>query len=113
MFDWVELISDALCSQLANYLIVQSFYMAAYLVFVIAYCNVFDSLPIKANVDIHNEPVQFLHPVLSKRKERYGFCIVQDNFVKQFRYILVGKEPKRITREAEQFLSGKARLYSR
>jgi hypothetical protein len=101
MFDWVELVSDALCSQLANYLTVQNFYMAAYLVFVIAYCNVFDSLFIKANVDIHNEPVQFLHPVLSKCKERY------DSFVKQFRYMLVGKEPKRITWEAEQFPSGK------
>jgi hypothetical protein len=48
MFDWAHVISDELCFQLRNYLSIQSFYMAAYLVFTIVYCNVFDSLLVKA-----------------------------------------------------------------
>jgi hypothetical protein len=94
MLDWAELISDALCSQSANYLTVQSFYMEAYLVFVIAYCNVFDILPIKANVDIHNEPIQFLHPVLSKHKERYGFSLFKTILLNSSDTCWLGKNPR-------------------
>jgi hypothetical protein len=107
MFDWAEVISNELCFQLSNYLRTERFFMATYLVFAIVYCNVFDSLPIKVSVNIHNEPVQFWHPVLCKHKARFNFYIVQDNFVRQFRHMLVGAEPKRITQEAEEFLNGK------
>jgi hypothetical protein len=107
MFDWEEVISNELCFQLSNYFSTQIFFMAAYLVFTIVFCNFFDSLPVKETVNIHNEPVQFWHPVLCKHKAPFNFCIVQDKFVREFRHILVGAEPKRITQEAEYFLKGK------
>jgi len=97
MFEWKKLISYALCSQFANYLTIQKKNMDAYLVFAVVYCNVFDILLVKANVDIQNEPVQLWDLVLSKRKEIYNFCIVQDSFVKQFKHMLVGIELRRIT----------------
>jgi hypothetical protein len=81
--------------------------MVAYLDFTIAYCNLFDSFLVKANVDTHNVPEQLWHPILSKCKERYNFFIVQDSFVKQFRHMLVGAKPTRITQEAKQFLNEK------
>jgi hypothetical protein len=58
-------------------------------------------------VNIHNEPVQFWYPVLYKHKASFNFCIVQDKFVREFKHILVGAEPKRITQEAEDFLKEK------
>jgi hypothetical protein len=51
MSEWAQMISDELCFHLGNYLGVQNTYMDAYLVFAIVYCNVFDSLPIKENVN--------------------------------------------------------------
>jgi hypothetical protein len=81
--------------------------MATYLVFAIVYCNVFDGLPIKASVNTHNEPVQFWHLVLCRHKAPFNFYIVQDRFVREFRHMLVGAEPKRITQKVEEFLKGK------
>ena len=81
--------------------------MAVDMVFIIVYCIVFDSLHDKYNVNTQNKPVQLWHPMLSKNKTWFNFYIVQDDFVRQFRHMLVGEEPKRITQEAEEFLNGK------
>jgi hypothetical protein len=97
MFDWEKVISNELCFQLSNYFSTQIFFMVTYLVFTIVFCNFFDSLPVKESVNIDNEPVQFWYPMLYKHKALFIFFIFQDKFVREFRHILVGADPKRIT----------------
>jgi hypothetical protein len=73
----------------------------------IAYCNVFEGLPLRGNLDVDNEPVQFWYSSLWKHKAPFHFFLIQDKFLKEFRYILTGVEPRRITQEDEDFLKGK------
>jgi len=67
--------------------------MTAYIVLVVAYCNVFEALPSRGNVEVEKHPIQFWYPVLWEHKEPFQFYLVQDEFVKKFRHILIGIPP--------------------
>jgi hypothetical protein len=71
--------------------------MTTYLVFSIVYCNVFEVLPLKGNVDTDNIPILFWYPVLWKHKAPFHFYIIHDRFLKEFKHVLTREEPKRIT----------------
>jgi hypothetical protein len=83
------------------------FFMTSYLVLVVAYCNVFEGLPSRGNVDVENDPAQLWYHVLWKHKAPFHFVLVQDKFVKEFQYILTGTLPTRVSQEALDFLKGK------
>jgi hypothetical protein len=81
--------------------------MVAYLVFKIVFYDLFESLPIKEIFNIHNQPVQFWNIVICKHKQPFILFIIQYKYFREFGNILVGEDPKRITKEAEYFLKGK------
>jgi len=59
LFHWAKLISNEIFFQLDNYVKTHRFFMAAYLVLAVSYCNVFEGLSLRSNLDVENEPVQF------------------------------------------------------
>jgi hypothetical protein len=81
--------------------------MTTYLVFAIVYYNAFEGLPLKGNVDTDKKPIQFWYPVLWRHKTPFHFYIIQEIFLREFKHVLNGLEPKRITWEVEEFLKGK------
>jgi hypothetical protein len=84
--------------------------MTAYLVLVVSYCNVFEGFPLRGNLDVESEPVQFWYPVLWKHKAPFQFFLIQDKFLKEFRYMLTRATPTRITQEERGFSQGKRSL---
>jgi len=58
-------------------------------------------------LDVENEQVQFWYPILGKHKAPFHVFLIQDKFLKEFRYMLTRATPTRITQEAEDFLKGK------
>jgi hypothetical protein len=64
VFDWDEIILNEISYQLVNYLKTSRFLMTAYLVLVVAYCNVFERLTSRGNFDAKKEPIQFWYPIL-------------------------------------------------
>jgi hypothetical protein len=64
--------------------------MTMYLVLAVTYCNVFEGFPLRENLDVDNEPVQFWYPILWKHKAPFHFFLIQDKFLKEFRYMLTG-----------------------
>jgi hypothetical protein len=65
--------------------------MLSYLVLAMVYCNMFEGLPLRNNLDVENELVQFWYPILWKHKAPFQFCLIQDEFLKKFRNILTEK----------------------
>jgi hypothetical protein len=74
IFDWAKIISNEISYQLSNYMKIERFFMTSYLVLVITYCNVFEGLPSKGNVDVENDPAQLWYPVLWKHKAPFHFA---------------------------------------
>jgi hypothetical protein len=111
VFDWDEIISNEISYQLANYLKIQIFFMTAYLVLTMTYCNVFEGLPLRGNVGVmlmlKMNLFNYFYHVLWKHKARFQLCLIQDRFVKKFRHTLIGTPPSKITQEDEDFLKGK------
>jgi hypothetical protein len=81
--------------------------MLSYLVLAVVYCNVFEGLPLRNNLDVENELVQFQHLVLWKHKAPFQLCLISYEFLKKFINILTGATPAKITQEAKDFLKGK------
>jgi hypothetical protein len=107
VFDWDEIISNEISYHLSNYMKTKRFFMTSYLLFYLGYCNVFEGLPPKGNVDIDNDLDKFWYPVLWRYKVPFHLCQVQDKFVKEIRHILIGTQPIRLTKAALNFLKGK------
>jgi len=61
----------------------------------------------RGNLDVESEPIQLWYPFLWKNKEAFHFFLIQDTFLKEFRYMLIGAPPARITQYVEDFLKGK------
>jgi hypothetical protein len=59
IFEWTEMISNDISYQISNYTKIERFFMTSYLVLVVTYCNVFEGLPSRGNVDVENDPTQF------------------------------------------------------
>jgi hypothetical protein len=80
--------------------------MSTYMFLAIAYCNVFEGFLLRDNLDVKSEHVQLWYPILWKHNAPFIFFLIQDKFLKEFRYMLIEEVPVRITQEAKDFLKG-------
>jgi hypothetical protein len=81
--------------------------MTEYRVLEVSYCNLFEGLSLRSNLDVENKSVQVWYPMLWKHKEPFIFSLIQDRFLKEFIFMLTREAPIRIIQEAEDFLKGK------
>ena len=58
-FEWAQIISNEISHQWENYQQTEKFFMVAYLVYAIIYNCIFEELPIRTDINISKEPVQF------------------------------------------------------
>jgi hypothetical protein len=70
--------------------------MTSYLVLALVYCNMFEGMPPRGNVDFNEDPTQFWYPILWKHKAPFHFYQIQDSFVRECRSMLTRMEPARV-----------------
>lgn len=67
-FDWAQNISNEIAHQLSSYQQTKKFFMMMSLVYVVVYNCIVKELPVKRNIDISQEPIQFWYLMLWKHK---------------------------------------------
>lgn len=85
-------------------------FMTVYPVYAIIYNCIVKELLIKRDVDISQEPIQFLYPMLRKHNAPFHLYQIHDSFLGISREILKREVPNKITWEARYFLDGKGHL---
>jgi hypothetical protein len=83
------------------------FYMTSYLVLALAYCNTFEGMPPKGNVNFEEDPSSILVSHTLEAQGPIFFYQIQDSFIKECRSMLIGTEPSRVTEATMEFLKGK------
>jgi len=68
IIDWGHIISSEVSFQLSNLKKTCKFCMTSYLIFVIAYCHVFEDLPRARSIDFKMEPVYAWYSSLWRHK---------------------------------------------
>jgi hypothetical protein len=81
--------------------------MTSYLVLSLAYCNTFEGMPPRGNVNFEEDLAQFWYPTLWKHKAPFYFYEIQDSFVKECKSILIRTDLARVIEAAMDFLRGK------
>jgi hypothetical protein len=81
--------------------------MTSYLVLSLVYCNTFEGMPPRGNVNFEEYPTQFWYPTLWKHKAPFYFYQIQDSFIKECKSMLTGTDLARVTKVAMDFLKGK------
>jgi hypothetical protein len=99
--------SNEISHQLSNFIQTKRFFMTSYLVFSLVYCNTFEGMPPRGNVNFNEDPTQFWYPMLWRHKAPFHFYEIQDSFVREFRCMLTGMEPDKLTEAVVNFLVGK------
>jgi len=83
------LISSEVSFQLSNLKNTRNLYMNYYLIFSIAYGHVFEDLLREKHVDFRLEPVYAWYLVLYKHKVQYNFYLVHNNFILEFKKLIL------------------------
>jgi hypothetical protein len=110
IFDWGKLISIEISSQLSQYKRDKKFFMASYLVFVIAYCCQFPKLSICKRVNCEVDPITFWYQALWRHNTSLHFYEVYNDFISVFKGLLFGKNTPRISDQENKFLEKKGTL---
>jgi hypothetical protein len=110
IFEWGKLISIEISSQLSQYKKDKKFFMASYLVFVIAHCCQFPKLSICKKVNCEFDPVTFWYHALWRHKDSLHFYEVLNEFVSIFKGLLFGKDTPRLSAQESKFLDKKGTL---
>jgi hypothetical protein len=92
IFDWGKLISIEISSHLSQYKKDKKFFMASYLVFVIAYCFQFPKLSICKRVNYELDLLTFWYKALWRHKDSLYFYEVYNDFISVFKGLLFGKD---------------------
>jgi hypothetical protein len=110
IFNWGNLISIEISSQLSHYKRDKKLFMASYLVFVIAYCCQFPNLTICRRVNCEVDPVTFWYQALWRHKTSLHFHEVYNDLISIFKGMLFGKNTPKISTHANKFLEKKGTL---
>jgi hypothetical protein len=107
VFDWAEIISNEISYHLSNFMKTKRFFMTSYLVFSLVYCNVFEGLPPRGDIDIDNDP--FSSGTLYYGDIRHHFIYVKCkmNLLGNSDIFLLERRPMRLTEVVLNFLDGK------
>ena len=109
-FDQEQVISNDISHQLASYQQTQKFFMTTYLVYTVIYNYILKELPVKKDIDISQEPIQFWYPMLQKHKAQFQIYQIHNSFLGRRKTILIRTIPDRISHEAKDFMEGKGQL---
>ena len=85
--------------------------MTTYLVYAVVYNYIVKELPVKRDIEISQEPIQFWYPFLWKHKALFHIYQISDVFLVRCRAIFIGDVPNRVTEEAKDFLEVKCLLF--
>jgi hypothetical protein len=106
IFDWAKIISNEIIVQLSNFKYDKIFYMASYLIFVIAYCHTFEGLNIAPRIKIKFDLVTMSYQALWKQRVNHHFYEVFSDFVYKFKKLLFGEDTSQLLLEDATFLKG-------
>lgn len=81
--------------------------MMSYLVYEIVNNILFQNLPLRKDINMQKNLVQFWYPMLWKHKAPFHIYQVQDSFLGWCRVLLIGKIPSQITKVAKYFMARK------
>jgi hypothetical protein len=110
IFNWGKLICIEISSQFSQYKRDNKFFMASYLVFVIAYCYQFPKFSIYKRVNYELDPVTLWYQPFWRRTTSFHFYEVYNDFVSIFKGLLFGKDTPRIYDQTNNFLDKKGML---
>lgn len=65
--------------------------MSSYLIFSLIFCNTFERLFPKEDVNFREDPIQCWHPCIHRHKSPFHFYRVQDAFVGRFQNMTMGE----------------------
>lgn len=86
--------------------------MISYLAYAIIFNCIVKELPVKRDINISQEPIQFWYPMLWKHKASFHRYKIHDSFLGRCREILAGEVPDRVIREDINFIDGKGFMFS-
>jgi hypothetical protein len=110
IFDWGNLISIEIASQLSHYKNDRKVFMASYLIFDITHCCQFPNLTINKRVKCEADHVTLWYRVLWRHKTPLFFYEVYNDFVSIFKKKLFDESTSRISIEATKFLEKKGTI---
>jgi hypothetical protein len=104
IFDWGNLISIEIASQLSHYKNDRKFIMASYLIFSIMHCCQFSNLTISKRVNCEVYPITFWYQELWRHKTPLFFYEVYNDFVSILKKKLLGESTPMISVEVAKLL---------
>ena len=107
IIDWGYLISNEFFFQLNNLKKNRKLYMNSYLIFAIAYGNVFEDLSREKHVDFKLETIYAWYLVPYRHKAQYNFYSIHNNSISEFKKLIFDNNTSRVSLEGTSFLFGK------